>query len=88
MVSEAAVSVGLTAEAIEALDAVLSPAILHRWEEMLNLWNVSPYVTADDDEVEAVLAKDTWAGRQWPEDALDDRYLTEDLAEAAAGEAP
>ena len=82
LVAEAAIDAGIPAELAQALNAALRPALLRRMELLMDLWGIHPFITADDDETNTILGRDTWVGRQWPEDALDDGYLMQDLAEA------
>jgi hypothetical protein len=80
LLAQAAEEAGVPPAMAAALDANIRAALLRRMELLLDLNRISPVVTADEDEVETIRARDTWIGRNWAPDTLDDASLIEDLA--------
>ena len=80
VMADAGVSEGL----ITTIDAALRAALLHRMETLMNLWGISPAVTADDGEIDLIEARDTWVGRSWDADTLDDAHLEAEIAAEAS----
>ena len=83
VVARVASDAGVPDVLIAALDAALRPALLRRLEVLMDLWAISPWVAADDDQIDAVAGRDTWANYDWDPHDLDDGDLeVEIVAEA------